>query len=108
MPAVTIVAIIPARGGSKGLPGKNLRLLGGTPLIAHTIAAARRASRVDRVVVSTDDRRIANAARRAGAELPFLRPAELATDTSPTVDAVRHAVEWLERHGQRLDLVVTL
>jgi CMP-N,N'-diacetyllegionaminic acid synthase len=105
---VTTVAIIPARGGSKGLPGKNLRLLGGTPLIAHTIAAARRARRLDRVVVSTDDRRIANAARRAGAEVPFLRPAELATDISPTVDAVRHAVDWLERDGQRYEIVVTL
>ena len=78
------------------------------PLIAHTVAAARRARRVDRVVVTTDDRRIANAARRAGAEVPFLRPANLATDSAPTIDAVLHAVEELERGGERFGIVVTL
>jgi CMP-N-acetylneuraminic acid synthetase len=81
-----VVAFVFARGGSKGLPGKNLRLLAGKPLIAHAIEHARAVSRIDRVIVSTDSVEIAQVARSFGAEVPFIRPAELATD---------HAPEWL-------------
>ena len=102
------VAIIPARGQSTALPRKNLRRLDGRPLIAYTIDAARAASLVDRIVVSTDDDAIASAALTAGAEVPFRRPSRLATDTAPTVDAVLHAVDELERSGAKLDDVVTL
>ena len=102
------VAIIPARGGSTGLPGKHLRLLAGEPLIAHTVRAARGARRLDRVLVSTDDSAIARAARRAGAEVPFMRPVELAVDDAPTLPVIRHAVEWLEAAGERVEVVVTL
>lgn len=102
-----VVAIIPARGGSKGLPGKNLRLLAGKPLIAHTIEAARRCALIDRVLVSTDDPAIAAAARAFGAETPFLRPPELARDDTPTEPVLKHAVEWLEHEeGYRVDVVV--
>jgi CMP-N-acetylneuraminic acid synthetase len=105
---MAIVAIIPARGGSRGLPGKHLLLLAGEPMIAHTVRAALAARRVDRVLVSTDDEAIARAARRAGAEVPFLRPAELAADDTPTLPVIRHAVEWLEAAGERVEVVVTL
>ncbi|HEX2194610.1 MAG TPA: acylneuraminate cytidylyltransferase family protein, partial [Candidatus Limnocylindria bacterium] len=105
---MSTVAIIPARGGSKGLPRKNLRLLGGEPLVVHTVRAALAARRVDRVLVSTDDAAIARAARRAGADVPFRRPPELATDHAATLPVVQHAVAWLEDHGQRVDVVVTL
>jgi CMP-N-acetylneuraminic acid synthetase len=105
---MAIVAIIPARGGSRGLPGKHLRLLAGEPLIAHTVRAALAARRIDRVLVSTDDPAVARAARRAGAEVPFLRPAELAAADTPTLPVIRHAVEWLEAGGERVDVAVTL
>jgi CMP-N,N'-diacetyllegionaminic acid synthase len=108
MHPMSTVAIIPARGGSRGLPGKHLRLLGGEPLIVHTIRAASGADRVDRVVVSTDDPSIARVSQRAGAEVPFLRPVALARDETPTQPVVAHAVEWLEARGERVDLVVTL
>jgi CMP-N,N'-diacetyllegionaminic acid synthase len=94
-----MLALIPARGGSKGLPGKNLRLLGGLPLIAHTIRAARAAAGIDRVVVSTDAPDIAAVARAFGAETPFLRPSELAGDRSPAQEAYRHALRSLEAQG---------
>lgn len=102
------VAVIPARGGSRGLPGKHLRLLGGTPLIVHTIEAALGAKRLDRVLVSTNDPQVARIARRAGAEVPFVRPDELAGDTTPTLPVIQHAVAWLEAHGTTVGLVVTL
>jgi N-acylneuraminate cytidylyltransferase len=84
-----------ARGGSKGVPRKNLRLLGGKPLIAHAIAAARAARGVDRVIVSTDDEEIAAAARDHGAEVPFMRPAELAHDRAPEWLAWQHAIRTM-------------
>ena len=105
---MTTVAIIPARGGSRRLPRKHLRSLGGRPLIAHTLAAALEAARVDRVIVSTDDDAIAATARRAGAEVPFARPAELAADDTPTLPVIQHAVAWLEQRGVRVEVVVTL
>lgn len=89
------VALIPARGGSKGIPRKNLAPLAGKPLIAWTIEAARHCAGIDRVLVSTDDEEIAAACRTLGAEVPFLRPAALALDTSPAIDAVLHALDWM-------------
>lgn len=105
---MTTVAIIPARGHSKGIARKNTRLLGGHPLIVHTVRAALAARGVDRVVVSTDDAAIAAIARRAGAEVPFMRPAELATDVAPTVDAILHAVAELEISDGPIARVLTL
>lgn len=105
---MTTVAIIPARAGSRRLPGKHLRRLGGQPLIAHTVRAALEAARVERVIVSTEDGAIAGAARRAGAEVPFARPVELAADDTPTLPVIRHAVAWLEERGERVDVVLTL
>jgi N-acylneuraminate cytidylyltransferase len=90
-----ILALIPARGGSKGLPGKNLRLLHGKPLIAYSILAARSSSLVDRVIVSTDDPRIAEVAVEYGAEVPFMRPKELATDSSSIGDTVDFSLQKL-------------
>lgn len=87
-----ILAVITARGGSKGIPRKNLALCGGKPLVAWSITAALNSRLVDRLVVSTDDAEIAETARQYGAEVPFLRPAEIAGDASPHVLAVQHAV----------------
>lgn len=98
------LGVIPARGGSKGVPGKNLRPLAGEPLLVHTIRAAQAARTLDRVVVSTDDDEIAAAAEAAGAEV-VRRPAELATDESPTEDALIHA---LDATGADPEYVVTL
>lgn len=94
-----MIAIIPARGGSKGLPGKNIRPLLGKPLIAYTIECARNARSIDRVVVSTDDPKIADVARSFGGEVPFLRPAALATDTAQAVDNYIYTVERLSRES---------
>ena len=80
-----MLAIIPARGGSKGLPGKNIRPLGGIPLICHTINAAIAAKSISRVIVSTDDETIAEVAKECGAEVPFIRPASLANDDSMVI-----------------------
>ena len=90
-----VLALIPARGGSKGLPGKNLAMLGDRPLIAWTIAAARDSAFVDEVVVSTDDDAIAQAAAAAGARVPFRRPAALAGDEARMGDVIAHALETL-------------
>jgi len=91
----SLVAVIPARAGSKGVPGKNTRLVGGRPLLAWTIDQVSRAETGMRLVVSTDDPAIAELARNLGAEVPTLRPSELATDESPTEPAVLHAVSTL-------------
>lgn len=108
-PSGTVVALIGARAGSRGLPGKNIRPLGGHPLLAWSISAARRARRVGRVIVSTDDESYAEVARRYGAEVPFLRPAELAGDLSPDVGYVMHALDVLEeREGRLPDLLLRM
>ena len=91
-----VVALICARGGSKGLPGKNIRFLAGRPLIAWAISQARAVKRVERVIVSTDSEDIAEVARQAGAEVPFLRPAELAQDNSPEWLVWRHALDFVK------------
>lgn len=104
-----VVAIIPARGGSKGLPGKNIKPLAGRPLISYAIAAAKSSLLIDRVIVTTDNESIAAAAREWGAEVPFLRPADLADDEATTESALKHAVLWLEENeGYRADIVVFL
>lgn len=90
----TIIAVIPARGGSKGLPGKNIRPLCGRPLIEWTILRALESTLIDCVCVTTDSEEIATIARNAGAEVPFLRPPELASDTSPTLAAVDHTLDF--------------
>jgi CMP-N-acetylneuraminic acid synthetase len=101
--------VIPARGGSKGLPGKNLRKLGALSLIGQAIASAREAALLARFIVSTDSPEIAEEARRHGAEVPFLRPADLATDQAGMLPVLHHAVRWLESSaGVRPDLIVTL
>lgn len=90
------VAFVFARGGSKGLPGKNTRLFGGKPLIAWSIERALEVSRISRVIVSTDSEEIATISRQYGAEVPFLRPVGLATDESPEWHSWRHGLEWLK------------
>jgi N-acylneuraminate cytidylyltransferase len=95
-------AFIFARGGSKGLPGKNIRTLGGKPLIAHSIEHALAVKRIERVIVSTDSEEIATVAGRHGAEVPFIRPAELARDDSPEWDAWRHALNYVMRTDGKL------
>jgi N-acylneuraminate cytidylyltransferase len=94
-----ILVVIPARGGSRGLPGKNLKELCGVPLVGHSIAAARLVPEVRRTIVSTDDEHIARVSRSLGAEVPFLRPAELATDTAPTGGVIAHALAAVEAQG---------
>ena len=93
-----VLAIIPARGGSKGLPGKNIKLLCGKPLIAWSIEAANNCSYIDKVIVSTDYKNIAEISKQYNAEVPFLRPDELAADNSSTVDVIFHAVDWLDKY----------
>lgn len=104
-----ILALVPARGGSKSIPRKNVIAVGGKPLIAHSIEQARTSRFVTRTVVSTDDAEIAAVARTYGADVPFMRPAEYAQDMSPDIDVFRHALRWLADHeGYRPDLVVHL
>lgn len=108
MPNTKYLAIIPARGGSKGLPGKNIRPICGKPLIAWSVVTALESPSVGRVVVSTDDEDIARCAREAGAEVPFLRPAHLAEDTTPTEPVLRHVVDELRETGDHVENVILL
>jgi CMP-N,N'-diacetyllegionaminic acid synthase len=103
-----VLGVVTARGGSKGVPGKNIRPLAGKPLIVWTIEAARRAANVSRLILSTDDADIANVGRMAGIEVPFMRPAELATDTAPTLPVLQHAVAQVEAEGDRFDAILLL
>jgi N-acylneuraminate cytidylyltransferase len=103
-----VLAIVPARGESKGLPGKNLRPLAGHPLIAYSIAAALQAKLVNRVICSTDSEEIATVAREYGAEVPFMRPSELAQDNSPDIDFFNHTLTELAKTGYRPDIIVQL
>jgi CMP-N-acetylneuraminic acid synthetase len=105
---MSTIATICARGGSTGLPAKNVRPLFGRPLIAHTIEHALRCPGIDRVFVSTDDDAIAAAALEAGAEVPFRRPAELATATAPKLPVIRHLVQGVEAMGVKVERVVDL
>jgi CMP-N-acetylneuraminic acid synthetase len=107
-PELRTIAFIFARGGSKGVPGKNIKPLDGKPLIAHSIDIARSCAGIETVIVSTDDAAIAAAAREHGAEAPFLRPAELATDASPEWLAWRHAIEWVRKDRGDFDVFLSL
>jgi CMP-N,N'-diacetyllegionaminic acid synthase len=107
--SVKVYAVIPARGGSKGVPKKNIRLLAGFPLIAFSIAGGIMSRLIERVIVSTDSPEIAEISRKYGAEAPFLRPQELAGDTSPDRDFVLHLLGWLKDHeGSVPDYLVHL
>jgi CMP-N-acetylneuraminic acid synthetase len=103
-----VLGVIPARGGSKGIPGKNLRPLAGRPLLAYTVDAARASRRLSRVVLSTDDEATAAAGRALGIEVPFLRPAALAADDTPMLPVLVHAVDALAPAGFIPDAVVLL
>jgi len=103
-----ILAIIPARGGSKGVPRKNIRLLGNKPLIEYTIDAAIEASVFEKIVVSTDDQEIAIAAEKAGCKPPFIRPTELAQDDSTSISVVQHAINFFEQQNVFFDAVCLL
>jgi N-acylneuraminate cytidylyltransferase len=103
------VGFVFARGGSKGLPGKNTRLLSGKPLIAWSIERALEVDRISRIIVSTDSEEIAKIAKQFGAEVPFIRPSQLASDKSPEWDSWRHALEYLqETEGSIPDVMVSL
>jgi CMP-N,N'-diacetyllegionaminic acid synthase len=97
---VKVLALIPARGGSKGIPKKNIVAFGGRPLIAHTIQTALASQAFDRIVVTTDDEEIAAVARDSGAEVPFMRPAELAADEIKDLAVFSHALRWLQEHQE--------
>jgi CMP-N-acetylneuraminic acid synthetase len=106
---MNIVAMIPAREGSKGIVNKNLRLIGDKPLILYTIKAAKESKRLARVLFSTDSPRMREIALRSGIEAPFLRPRELAEDMTCMVEVMKHCVEWLTKsENYRPDLIVTL
>ena len=103
------ISIIPARAGSKGIPGKNIKLLGGYPLIAYSIIASKLSVMIDRTIVSTDSREIADIALSYGAEVPFLRPAEISGDKSTDLEFIQHTISWLEKkEGQVPDFLVLL
>ncbi len=104
-----VLGIITARGGSKGVPGKNLKLLAGKPLLAYTVGAARECRVLDRVILSTEDEAIAAAGRALGCDVPFLRPAELARDDTPHLPVIQHAVAWMrDQVHYQPDAVVVL
>ena len=103
-----ILCVITARGGSKRLPGKNIKQLNGKPLIGYAIDAAKGSKYIDRVIVSTDDEQIASVAKECGAEVPFMRPAELATDTATSLMALQHAVGAVEAEGTQYYLIVLI
>jgi pseudaminic acid cytidylyltransferase len=97
------VAIIPARGGSKRIPRKNIKLFAGLPIIAYSIKAAQASGVFDRIIVTTDDEEIADVARRFGAEIPFMRPPELSDDHTATIPVIAHAIQTLQANGDVID-----
>jgi CMP-N-acetylneuraminic acid synthetase len=103
-----VLGLIPARGGSKGIPRKNIRLLGGKPLIAWTIEAARQSRMLTRVILSTEDEEIAEVGRQWGVDVPFMRPKELAEDDTPTLPVVLHALMEVEKQGSHYEAVCLL
>lgn len=102
------LALVPARAGSKGLPGKNIRRMCGKPLIGWSIEQGRESRYVDKILVSTDSEEIASVAREYGASAPFLRPQDLASDTASSIDVIFHAIDFLEQQGERYDYLVLL
>jgi CMP-N,N'-diacetyllegionaminic acid synthase len=108
---VSVLFIIPARGGSKGLPGKNIREIAGKPLIAWSIEAAQQAAEAignSEVIISTDSEEIAEIARKWKGKVPFIRPAELASDTAASIDVILHAVDFKEKKGKRFDYIAMI
>lgn len=103
-----VLAVVPARGGSKGLPGKNLLPLASVPMLEHSLRFAELCGEIDRIIVSTDSEEIADAARNAGADVPFLRPAELARDETPMWPVLKHALDAVDPDGERYELLVLL
>ena len=103
-----ILGLIPARGGSKGIPSKNIIEIYGKPLIQYSIECAKGSKYLDRTIISTDDTKIKDVAVKCGGDVPFMRPPELALDTSKTIDAVVHAINWLKEHGEEYDYLVLL
>lgn len=103
-----VLAIVPARGGSKGVPGKNVRKLAGRTLLDYTALAARDSGVIDRIVLSTDSDEIADAGRQAGMEVPFMRPVALAQDDTPMLPVIQHAIESLAAQGWTTDVIVLL
>jgi CMP-N-acetylneuraminic acid synthetase len=103
-----ILALIPARSGSEGLPGKNIKPLAGKPLIAWTIEQARGSRYIDRIITSTDSKKIAEIAKKYGSETPFLRPPSLATADSKGMDVILHALEWLRINDKPSDMIIYL
>ena len=103
-----ILGIIPARAGSKGVPGKNIKLLGNKPLLQYTAEAAKQAGLISDIIISTDTEEIAGVAAKAGIEVPFLRPPNLATDTASSIDVVIHAIKFLSSKGRNYDAVCLL
>lgn len=97
------IAIIPARGGSKRIPRKNIKSFAGMPIIAHSIKAAQESDLFDRIIVTTDDDEIADVAQSFGAEIPFLRPKELSDDHTPTIPVIAHAIEFFQSRGEKID-----
>lgn len=104
----SILAIIPARGGSKGIPRKNIKNLDGKPLIAYTIEEAQKSKYIDRLIVSTEDEEIAMISKKYNLEVPFLRPEQLAKDDIAGIDPILHAVKWFHRNGYDFDYVICL
>ncbi len=104
----TIIAIIPARGGSKGIPRKNIKPLAGKPLISWTIIEALKSKYIDNVIVSTEDPEISEISLKYGADVPFLRPKHLATDSAKGIDVYIHAINWFRKKGVSFDIVVVL
>jgi len=105
---MTVLGLIPARGGSKGIPRKNLRRLKGQSLLERTFECAVASGVVDRLILSTDDAEIARHAEELGLEVPFMRPAEYATDESPMIDVAQHALRWYAEQGESADMLMTL
>ena len=103
-----ILAIIPGRGGSKGIPSKNIQKLGELPLIAHTIKSAKNSTKVNRIIVSTDNKKIANIAREYGADVPFLRPKKFSRDSSSTLDVVEHTIHYLQKVENYTPDIITI
>ena len=101
-----IIALIPARSGSKGVPNKNVRVLGEHPLLAWTIMACKKTSTIKRIIISTDSKEYANLARKYGAEAPFLRPDEISADRSTDYEFITHALNWLTDHGEEPEYIV--
>lgn len=100
--------MIPARGGSKGIVGKNLRLLAGKPLLAYTANVARNSAHLSRIILSTDDQEIARVGRLEGLDVPFLRPKDIAGDSTPMIEVILHCIRWLRDHDEQYDAICLL